>query len=434
MKREPLTRGEKILAVTSVVVVVGILGVMTWLSHINEEPKVVFPPLAQMPSPNGFDVYVQAENAITMWKPPVDPASDADIVTDPKIRAQRYGLARREAWLKANSKGFALFQQAQKLPCRTPTSRGKGPGFMPAYGKMRRLAHAKTAEANTFKLRGDWNGAARSGLDTIQMGIDVPRGGALIARLVGTACAANGKASIEDVPEHLTTAQAIAAARRLEVLMARRVPYAEALQEEKWSSIDYFLSITREKNWRNIAIESDSSYGVWLRSRTISKTRIVRNIERTIDEGVADLQKPYSAPMLEDEEDNSENEEIFSFFTPSSGRLRFTQTRENVGLDLLLLRFALRAYTLDNGAPPQRLEQLAPNYLKAIPRDTFADGAPYHYQQQGKSYKLWSVGPDMKNDGGTPIPPRNPLQKGGAWEQASILPESKGDWVAGKNR
>jgi hypothetical protein len=40
------------------------------------------------------------------------------------------------------------------------------------------------------------------------------------------------------------------------------------------------------------------------------------------------------------------------------------------------------------------LDQLAPKYLKTIPTDYFASGAPFRYRRRGQDYDLWSVGPD----------------------------------------
>jgi hypothetical protein len=45
------------------------------------------------------------------------------------------------------------------------------------------------------------------------------------------------------------------------------------------------------------------------------------------------------------------------------------------------------------------LSALAPDYLDAIPQDPF-DGQPLRYRPQGHGYMLYSIGPDLKDDGG----------------------------------
>lgn len=435
MKREPLSRGEKVLAVVSVVVVASILGGMTWMQRIDEEPPIVFPPVVPVPSPNGFDAYVAARKSITMWKPAVDEGSETESFVEPKIAAQRYGLARRNAWLRANASGFSLFKKAQALPCQHPAVRPHKSmlSAWPAYASVREMARFKAAETNTFKLRGDWSGAAQSGLDTIQMSIDMQRGGALMAKLVGSASAALGQASLEDVPEHLDAAAAKAAARRLERLIARRVSMADAMEESKWQSLDEFLTYARRGDWRQLDPTAGFTLKRWIQCRVASKRQIIEKIQKYGDDAIADAKKPYSAPVVE--EPSSENDPFATWYAGLSyGRSRFNTTRDKTSHDLLLLRFALRAYTLEHGAAPAKLEQLIPGYLKAVPRDTFAADAPLHYVPSGKTYRLWSVGPDRKDNGGTPAPWRNPTTSHAPRRLPPVMADSIGDWVAGKNK
>jgi len=56
----------------------------------------------------------------------------------------------------------------------------------------------------------------------------------------------------------------------------------------------------------------------------------------------------------------------------------------------------LRAWTLEHGGQlPDSLEALVPEYLPELPVDPY-DGKPLRYDQA----KLWSVGGDLKDDGG----------------------------------
>lgn len=433
MKREPLTRGEKILAVASLVVVTVLVGGMAFLQQVNAEPPIAYPPQVALPSPNGFDVYAAAGKSVVQWKPPVDSVSDLQIVADPKVRAKRYGLKRREAWLRANANAFALFKTALPLPCRSPNPRGNTlTARFSNLTSMRNMARFKTAEANTFKLRGEWDGAIQSGMDTIQMGIDIPRGGAYLEKMLGAACVAIGKASIEDVPDHLTGEQARATARRLESLLARRVSYREMIGVDKWKSVESFINYTRTENWRQFDASKDFTIGEWVQRHVVSKTAIVLAIEQEADDAMVDAQKPFSAPLISSEKANGTEAfaEEYSYYS----RAKFDEAREKTGLELFMLTLALRAYTVDHGAPPQALKQLAPAYIKTVPRDIFADHAPLHYFVKDKRYTLWSVGPDMKNDGGRPVPPLVAPKPGLPRRLPPIFPDSVGDWVAGKNR
>jgi len=67
--------------------------------------------------------------------------------------------------------------------------------------------------------------------------------------------------------------------------------------------------------------------------------------------------------------------------------------------DNLHLAFALAWYQRDHGRYPQKLDELTPKYLRAIPGDTFS-GKALIYRPSEKGYLLYSVGPNEKDDGG----------------------------------
>ena len=73
---------------------------------------------------------------------------------------------------------------------------------------------------------------------------------------------------------------------------------------------------------------------------------------------------------------------------------RAEQTNRN-----LHLAFALAAYRHDHGSYPEKLDDLAPKYLPAIPDDLFS-GKALIYRPDEKGYLLYSVGVNGKDDGG----------------------------------
>ena len=66
---------------------------------------------------------------------------------------------------------------------------------------------------------------------------------------------------------------------------------------------------------------------------------------------------------------------------------------------IVKLALALGVYRKEKGTFPAGLSALSPEYLKQIPEDTFA-GKPLIYKHDGKGYLLYSVGANMKDDGG----------------------------------
>lgn len=67
--------------------------------------------------------------------------------------------------------------------------------------------------------------------------------------------------------------------------------------------------------------------------------------------------------------------------------------------ELCKATLALRAYMADHGKYPPKIEDLVPKYLKTAPKDIFS-GAPVKYRSQGTGYVVYSIGYDLKDDGG----------------------------------
>lgn len=71
-----------------------------------------------------------------------------------------------------------------------------------------------------------------------------------------------------------------------------------------------------------------------------------------------------------------------------SGHMRLTVTE-----------LALSKYQAEHGTYPERLEQLVPEILTAVPEDPFGD-EPLKYRRAGAGYVLYSVGADGRDNGG----------------------------------
>ena len=74
----------------------------------------------------------------------------------------------------------------------------------------------------------------------------------------------------------------------------------------------------------------------------------------------------------------------------------------------------LRLYRREHGRYPETLKELVPKYLPSLPVDPF-DGKPLRYKRLAKGFKVWSIGMDMKDNGGVWGKPR--IEKGDiVWE------------------
>ncbi len=64
------------------------------------------------------------------------------------------------------------------------------------------------------------------------------------------------------------------------------------------------------------------------------------------------------------------------------------------------ISLALSGFQRDTGNFPQRLDELSPQYLRPIPRDVFVDRSLYFTKLRDGSVMVYSVGPNLNDDGG----------------------------------
>ncbi len=71
---------------------------------------------------------------------------------------------------------------------------------------------------------------------------------------------------------------------------------------------------------------------------------------------------------------------------------------------MVVTAVALKRYELRHGRLPASLAALSPELLKTTPRDLM-DGLPLRYQARADgSFTLYSVGEDLRDNGGDPLP------------------------------
>jgi hypothetical protein len=90
-------------------------------------------------------------------------------------------------------------------------------------------------------------------------------------------------------------------------------------------------------------------------------------------------------------------------FIPALNRIEQRWETSRAELRLTRVAIALAQYKSDRGGYPQTLADLVPNVLPALPTDNFTD-RPLIYSRKEQGYILYSVGPNMLDDGGTNAP------------------------------
>ena len=360
----------------------------------NANPRVIIPTPA-MPSPNALDAFVQAANSLTGEK-------------DIDAQVNRPFSANQRALVEANAHALKMTRQGFTLPYRCRPLRSINDTF-PEYKQERELARLLAVEGQVRQEQGDVGGAVSSRLDAVQLGAEVPHGGVIISDLVGIACQAIGRHRMWNQVDHLTATQARQASRRLETLQTRQVPFADVLQEEKWSGQAVMINNMRHPLW------------YWH-----SKRMSMNTYTEYMDTAIASARRSYAAGH---EEPPMPNDVLCAFLAPVVTPARCRHTDNAAQNALLMTALALRAYRLEHGAYPATLNALAPGYLAHVPNDPFALSGPLHYHRAATTFVLYSVGPDGKDDGGKPI--FDTTKAGRA--RYYVQPDSEGDIVAGNN-
>jgi hypothetical protein len=200
-------------------------------------------------------------------------------------------------------------------------------------GGMKRLAQLLAAEGRLREMENQPASAAQSYVDAIRFGNEISRGGFIITRLVGIACESFGYVPLAKLAPKLNPDEAGAVLRALDKLDAGRVTWAEVAQGEM--------------RFMRYQIRKQANPIIWVVGWWQSR-QVVQS---------------------------------------SESKHKTVVARER----LLALELALRCYQAEQGHPPARLDELAPNYLSHVPEDPFS-GQPLIYRAQGTNWLLHSVG------------------------------------------
>jgi hypothetical protein len=100
----------------------------------------------------------------------------------------------------------------------------------------------------------------------------------------------------------------------------------------------------------------------------------------------------------------------------------FQMSLNNIaGLRIVKVGLAIERYRLANRKLPEKLAELVPAYLDAVPKDPF-DGQELRYKRLEKGYVVYSIGKDISDDGGTEMLPPSKRTGGKAnWDVTFIV-------------
>jgi len=413
--------------------VVALLVVTVFCWNSAQELPVINVPTPKHPNPNAFDTFNGAAGQL------LDGSKIGYAISTIHTGAKddrEYSWTEKEKLVSENGPALTLIRQGLNEEYLNPPARSFNALF-PYYAQFRSLARTLALDSQVKAHRGDNSGAAQASMDAMEMGTQIPHGSVMIGGLVGIACQSIGRRQIWPYLDRLSLDQTRAAARRIERIRNKRVPYSALLQEEKWAVQSGLLEVLRKPNSLSVLAQSVGAPAPAVTTTPFlsqfvflvyNKRRIMSGYTNYIDAEIARSKHPYGTtvpvPVPSDP--------INQILVPVYDQTAFRFAKNDAQNGLLEAAVALRAYRLVHGAYPTSLDALGSDLPHERTIDPFANGAPFRYRKTSGGYVLYSVGPDGKDDGGKAIDTGS-SRASSPNERYFVLNSSAGDIVAGKN-
>jgi hypothetical protein len=268
------------------------------------------------------------------------------------------------------------------------------------YGiEYRQLARFLCCAGELARRDGNYEQARAEYLTVIKFGSDCAAGGPILPMLVGNAVSSIGTKGLRMLvlENALPTETSKMVAAEMTRLEAGFPPFAETLRYELIYSKQMLDTILKASVASSLAVSrhawhrlNDAAYGDMIQEaqkpywqgetkKVLSKWQFSEKalLLSTFNRLIPRTLVPMMLPVLEP---------AFSH-----------ATRCEVDLRATAVVCALTGYARVHGEPPERLDQLVPDFLSVVPIDSF-DGKPLRYRRDGTGWVVWSVGSDMKDD------------------------------------
>ncbi len=427
-----------------------------WFSVTNAPVDYKAPPRLALPNPNAYDTYMKAAQSLVckdqIWEadsttPPASsefpPLHRDNKPLPPGVPAagtlhRLYNPVEKQAVVRANAKALSIFREGLDQDFLLPPRPGNK---TPKLSEIRYVSRLIALESVVYRVSGENGKAVMSCLDGMKMANDIAIGGNLFPAQVSEAMQDVVRNEVWQIVDSLSLAETQEAITRLNNVMVEALPLKSIMIEEKNTLLSMSLELLNSKDWRKqyadwppiTAFSPDtpsslqSSVYLFLehmKTFKLSRRGVFLSVQADMEKQVhaSDLSYPEYCRM-NIPVSNKITQEVF----PNYRSLRFHYEYNRCMNDLLLLQLSLHAYELEHGKYPVKLEELVPKYLANAPMDPFATGVEYKYVRKLNSYTLYSVGPDLKDDGGKAVVCENP-------EFRYVGGNDKGDILAGFNR
>lgn len=369
----------------------------------SRTPNIVIP-TPTMPVDNGYNDFVRAGKLAGQMAPPSP--FDMTGTTARNCTYANYKACAPDAVPVQRAVQAGLKKAYLCLPIRSVTAMQ-----FPQFALFRATARAMVGKAGYEAVSGQPAQAADTMLDMLEESVTIPRGGSIIAGLVGMACEAISTHSIEELFPKLNNVELAHVAQRLDTIAAKRVPYADLIAEEGNQSTALLLETLRKpsKNGQPFNIQeltgTSGSAITWqerlmmLQLMFTSREALVRHQQEFYKALAAESRQSYTG--LSKVPANSDP--LLSLTAPVFAAAHQKFVSMEAVQAIIRVEVALERYKRANKRYPPALKELSPTYLQAVPLDPCCN-APLRYQpvKNGHNYVLYSVGADQKDDHATP--------------------------------
>jgi predicted nucleic acid-binding protein len=278
----------------------------------------------------------------------------------------------------------------------------------PHFARFRELAFLFRFEAQVREAGGDIEGATASRLDVMHAGALLTRNSVLVSMVVSIALQRVVMGDLWKSIPALDGPLSAAAARRMERIRGLMSPYREILLNDRRWSTNACSELFECQDWRRQLVASNAAIAVpkWVVSlvlRFTSEDTVQREMVDDWDRKLQHEAQPFGAP----EPPLPRGASLYAKLCNKAGRgsdTRLMYAAWRAQNALLTVALALAAYWAQQSHYPKALDELAPAFLDEVPDDPFGNGAALRYIAKEGRYILYSLGPDLKDDGGTPIP------------------------------
>jgi hypothetical protein len=397
MKRRSVSGPIVVISAVVAILCVLCLGAMGYWRYANSLPPFR-PPLPPLPRPNGYDVALRAVDRLAARQPKFP--DDWPNVAPEQLRTQ---LAPIRPMLDQMRSSFRLEWRAR------PVLRDED---FPNFSHFLKCARCFTAESLLASSRGDDRAAMERALDAVELGSRLPKGGCLLARLIGGGCQSIGFQVVEPLVPRLPRSEVVPALERVRRVRQSWPPLAETMECERVTAIaclrEQFENLQRLPLQQQLETlrkyQDEPTLFVTVRLALAPRRMMLAGLDQYWQRRAAESRKPWPKRVLVPTPDDPWLQITLQYVQDepeSNCRFEWPLTQ----LAILEVALAVRLYRLRHGCYPASLNAIERRWLPAIPVDQWDQ--PVAYRLKGGKPVIYSLGPNRKDEGGLAISVRH---------------------------